>query len=301
MDERMADRRDTVAAAVPDIRRFALIIGAMKSGTTSLFEYLAAHPQVAPCSVKEPNFFSDRSFWDRGTDAYRRLWDWRPDVHRVALEASTAYTKSPAMGGVPERIREVDGQFRFLYIMRDPIERISSHLTHTAIDRGGSAHVGEEDFRWALMVSRYATQLAVYARHWPRDAILPLVYEGLAAEPGLTVRRALEFLDVSPDPMDVSVLERIHNTRVDLAAGLTVSRVVGSTALESLRRWIPAPVIRPLRRLVGRWKLQEVGLTGEQRARAVRALRPEVERLRTEWGVDTSYWDPSLTAGSDAE
>ena len=33
---------------------FAFIIGAMKSGTTSLFEILSQHPQVCPSKIKEP-------------------------------------------------------------------------------------------------------------------------------------------------------------------------------------------------------------------------------------------------------
>lgn len=39
------------------IDNFGLIIGTMKGGTTSLFNYLAQHPQVCPCSNKEPDFF----------------------------------------------------------------------------------------------------------------------------------------------------------------------------------------------------------------------------------------------------
>ncbi len=40
-------------------RRFAIVIGAMKSGTTSLFRHLGTHPEVLPCRVKEPKFVSD--------------------------------------------------------------------------------------------------------------------------------------------------------------------------------------------------------------------------------------------------
>ena len=48
---------------------FALIIGAMKSGTTSLFHLLAQHPEIAAASVKEPNYFSS-------DDVYSKGWDW---------------------------------------------------------------------------------------------------------------------------------------------------------------------------------------------------------------------------------
>jgi hypothetical protein len=45
------------------ITAFALIIGSMKSGTTSLFRYLAEHPELSPSTPKEPNFFSRE--WSR--------------------------------------------------------------------------------------------------------------------------------------------------------------------------------------------------------------------------------------------
>ena len=40
------------------MERYALIIGAMKAGTTTLFDHLAAHPAVAPSHPKEPGFFA---------------------------------------------------------------------------------------------------------------------------------------------------------------------------------------------------------------------------------------------------
>ena len=41
------------------IANFALIIGAMRCGTTSLFSYLSQHPEVAPSTPKEPDFFAN--------------------------------------------------------------------------------------------------------------------------------------------------------------------------------------------------------------------------------------------------
>ena len=54
----------------------------MKCGTTSLFSYLAEHPQIAPCSSKEPCFFSKEDNWKKGYEWYQQLWkskeiDWR--------------------------------------------------------------------------------------------------------------------------------------------------------------------------------------------------------------------------------
>ena len=51
-------------------KNFALIIGAMKSGTTSLFYYLTEHPEIAEAKDKEPHFFADDDKFAKGMDNY---------------------------------------------------------------------------------------------------------------------------------------------------------------------------------------------------------------------------------------
>ena len=278
------------------IDRFALVIGAMKSGTTSLFEYLAEHPAIAPCRLKEPDFFSDDDGWRQGLEGYSRLWDWRPEQHVVALEASTSYTMRPAIEGVPARISTLEGaDFRFIYLMRDPIERIESHLSHLATRRGGADRVGEEDFANAVQVSRYAMQLEPYAARWPRPSILPLTHEELRERPGSVVARVLAFLDLEEGTGSGAgggqAGGRAHNTRHQMAADQALSavleRIPGAAAIRAMT---PEPVRRTVRALVGRWVAHEVRLTEQQRHRAAVLLRDDLLRLKAEWGVDTSRW-----------
>ena len=98
---------------------FALIIGAMKSGTTSLFDILSQHPQICPSKTKEPDYFvQDRD--DKERESYLSLWNWNSNSHVVALESSVAYTKSPFITGVPERIKTSGlGKFKFIYMLRE--------------------------------------------------------------------------------------------------------------------------------------------------------------------------------------
>ena len=75
------------------IENFAIIIGAMKAGTTTLFDHLAAHPAIAPASPKEPGFFAFEEKFDAGLASYEALFDFDAESHKWALEASTDYTK----------------------------------------------------------------------------------------------------------------------------------------------------------------------------------------------------------------
>ena len=76
------------------MKRLALIVGAMRSGTTSLFHYLAAHPQVAASADKEPDYFSSDKVFARGPGWYEELFSFDPARHTIRLEASTNYSKA---------------------------------------------------------------------------------------------------------------------------------------------------------------------------------------------------------------
>ena len=47
-----------------------IIIGAAKSGTTTLYEYLCRHPQIFMSTPKEPDFFSLDQNYTKGIEWY---------------------------------------------------------------------------------------------------------------------------------------------------------------------------------------------------------------------------------------
>jgi len=102
------------------------VIGAMKSGTSSLHATLAAHPQIFMCRKKEPDYFIEQCNWSRGERWYLSLFARAGDKPIIG-ESSTGYTQAPRFHGVPQRIRGFRPDARFVYIMRDPIERTISH------------------------------------------------------------------------------------------------------------------------------------------------------------------------------
>ena len=106
--------------------RYALIIGAMKCATTSLFAYLAEHPAIAPATVKEPEFFSKHQGHRVDVARYEALFDFDPDRHRYAMEASTGYTKHGERGAAAA-MHAYGIRPRLVYVVRDPFARIESH------------------------------------------------------------------------------------------------------------------------------------------------------------------------------
>jgi len=78
-----------------------LVIGAMKTGTSSLYRYVRDHPQIFITRPKELRFFG--SNWDRGPDWYEQLFDGAENAVAIG-EASTEYSFYPYFPDVAARI-----------------------------------------------------------------------------------------------------------------------------------------------------------------------------------------------------
>ncbi|MEQ8521148.1 MAG: sulfotransferase [Vicingaceae bacterium] len=101
-----------------------IIIGAQKSGTSSLFTYLEQHPDVALSEIKELHYFDDH--YHLGMNKYKRhfpfLWS-----HKKCGEASPYYFFHPS---VPKRIHQSLKGTKFIVMLRDPVKRAYSHYKH---------------------------------------------------------------------------------------------------------------------------------------------------------------------------
>lgn len=103
-----------------------VIVGAMKSGTTSLFHYLASHPQVVPPQYKEIHFFDNA--YRKGVDWYRRHFPLRATMklksNSITGESSPYYMLHPR---APKRMYDVIPDAKLIFLLRDPVERAISH------------------------------------------------------------------------------------------------------------------------------------------------------------------------------
>lgn len=160
----------------------ALVIGATKAGTTSLFHYLSVHPQVYMHQQKELRFFSDPERFVRGVQWYRNEFAAAGD--RVAMESSNAYTRDPVYPGVPERIAAVCPDVRLVYVVRDPMARLESHYRHRLAmgrewrDPDTAVRV-EPSY---VAASLYGYQLSLHLQHVPVERVIVLESERLFDE-----------------------------------------------------------------------------------------------------------------------
>lgn len=232
----------------PTARNF-IVIGAMKAGTTTLFELLAQHPALCRTWAETPgmSFTKEINYFRR---LYRKgdtplHYDWRfpfdPAKHVWTLEASPNYSKWPINKGIPRRIASLGGETKLAYILREPIDRIESHLAHM-LRRGKIRHV-----RHCICTSRYAMQLDKFTPFFSRDDILLLDFEQLRRNPAAILAQVCDFLGIDHfAPTSVvhnkrSIKFRLDaKQRADFAEMLRpdVQRLISHYGFSPAERWL---------------------------------------------------------------
>jgi hypothetical protein len=205
------------AGHAPTKKPNLFVIGAMKCGTTSLHCHLDSHPAIFMSRIKEPGYFVRELNWTRGESWYRGLFAGAGEAAFVG-ESSTHYTKLPTHQGVAGRIAGFSPEARFIYIMRDPVDRCVSHYWHQVRSKsrqGGERRDMPEAFRGDgryLAYSNYAMQLRPYFDRFGRDRVLTLTLEELSADGAGVMRRIYRWLGISPDVNPPSCATPLHAT-----------------------------------------------------------------------------------------
>lgn len=283
------------------IEHFTLIFGAMKCGTTSLFNYLAEHPQVSGCKAKEPNFFTHEKSWKKGFGYYQDLWNFDDKVHRTAVEASINYSKIPSLPNAAERIYQMSQEnkltFKLIYIIRNPVERVVSHCTHDLEEQWSIRYkqpiVCGIPYP-AIEVSKYAMQLDEYFKRFSPQDILLLNADDLRKEPGIVLKQVCDFIGIDDD-FEFPNLGKQHN--------ISTGKMITNSAWPTFNKYVASPLIsylprnrrEPMMTAVQSWfstglVQEKFQLTEEQYTFVLEELRDDLRRLQQVYGVDINRW-----------
>ncbi len=161
-----------------------IIVGAMKCGTTTLHEQLAAQPGIFMTTPKEPNYFSDDEVHARGPDWYADLFGGAGPGD-IAGEASTHYTKRPTHPDTVERMAALTGTPRLIYMIRDPVARAVSHYIHgwSRGDMTGTATQAFDRHPELVEYGLYGRQIAPFVDRFGVGAVMLTSLEQMKAGP----------------------------------------------------------------------------------------------------------------------
>jgi hypothetical protein len=278
------------------IKNFALIIGAMKCGTTSLFNILAQHPQVSPCCFKEPAFFAFNKRFSKGIDYYQSLWNWKPEQHKIALEASTGYTKKHFTDlNAAENIAKfkTKANFKFIYIIRNPIKRIESQCNHAI----SSENKKSEDMISNLIdleiinTSKYSWQIAEYYERFSANDIMLLDFDDLKSISLTWIQGICRFLEIN-DSYEFKEQKNIYHdsSKKQLTKSWSELNIPMKKNISYLSSKMPFKYKQMIHNTFGSKRAVPFRLSEEQKRYIIAELKDDIQRLRINYEFDISKW-----------
>ena len=290
------------------------IIGAAKSGTTSLFNIIAQHPEVYASPKKEIRFFSNNDRYQNGVEWYQETHFPGAKNFPVRSEATPAYLTWSQK--VAPRIKALyeERPVKFAAIFRDPVKRAYSHYWHRV--RQGDEDprrlsfaeaIHTEDQRitdnWQRLeyegnglfgyfrAGCYATRLKPYIDTFPRKNFFFMLQEDLYKDFQANIKKLAHFLEVDDAfsfksvQINESVVPRSQNI-YHLFNDLKKSKIKNFLKLfvnSSIRKWLRKDgLMKPFN-----YPPMEIGIKMELYAR----YAEEIEQLEGIIGRDLSSWN----------
>ncbi|MEO0377748.1 MAG: sulfotransferase domain-containing protein [Cyanobacteria bacterium P01_A01_bin.17] len=189
---------------------------------------------------------------------------------------------------VVKRIAQVErAEFRFIYIMRNPIDRIQSQMQHELADGVLQEAVVTEE---QIAFSKYAMQLDTFAEAFGRDRLHLLLLEDLKQDPVSELRRLCEFLDIDVDYRFQTTAE-VRNSREDPSVKLHpwVKKLYRVPAVNALSGLMPSAMKEKLYRPLANPQTFDVCLSEQQRADLWVQLKPDLERLEADYNFNVLH------------
>lgn len=276
-----------------------IVIGAMKSGTSSLYRWLGEQPELELPPLKEPHFFSRDEVWRRGLPWYLDLFPVAPG--KLVGEASTTYTNPDHCRAAAARMASVVPDARLVYLLRHPVERLRSHYRHAVLR--GEEHLslaevlGDPENRY-LRRSLYHDCLAPYLEVFDRSQICVVRFEDLVSDEAPAWPIVLGHLGLAPRPRPGEA----YNVSAEKSHYTALMRRIWNSPLRAHMAKVPAPVRHRFRGLLVRQ-----GPAYDARLQASEVPIPEavtapiwsdIERLERWLGLGHPLWERSAEAST---
>lgn len=211
------------------------VVGAARSGTTSLYNYLKQHPEIYLSPIKEPNYFAKDVDTSKFIKPFRKSLkinldkytkdSMKKEVHQAWIKDFKQYIKlfknvkkEKAIGEIStvylfskvasKEIFRFNPNAKIIIILREPVERAFSHYKmdfNSKITKESIKELVKKDDNknavWGtrslcLESSEYYKQVKRYLKIFPKKNIKIFFFEDLKKNPEKFVKKVYRFLEV---------------------------------------------------------------------------------------------------------
>ena len=272
-----------------------IIGGAPKCGTSSLYFWLADHPQLCPSPVKETNYFGDkvnpsnkeRNFIENGTEAYGHFFK-QCSVESLAYEASSHYLYDE---NALQHLTTLPTNPKFIFILRDPLAQIYSHfrMLRYRVKRFD----GDLETYLKRSDSTFQTEYAFYLKKWfekiGEERILVLVFEDLMKNKVQNLKKVSDFLGVDATFFEDFDFQH-RNETVAIKSGW-----LHKTGLK-LQPLVPTAIQKALVPIYLKFNSNALPKKSDKEVETLKTLASHKERIIAELNaflpdLDVSYWN----------
>ena len=183
-----------------------IIIGAQKSGTSSLYYYLSQHPRLKMSVEKEIHYYNYYLQHGKGLGWYKSFFPLRLRSHgKKTGEASPNYLYSEK---APAELKKDLADVKLLVLLRNPIERAySEYNMHVRQlkrkdfpasfeEALSNDNLSLEGSRLYLIRGLYAERIKNWLKYFNRDQFLFIKSEDFFKDPKKTLNDVYEFLEI---------------------------------------------------------------------------------------------------------
>lgn len=266
-----------------------LIPGAPKAGSSTLYQFLSAHPQILMSDKKEPDFFCGN--WGLGLPFYEGCFaDYRGET--AIGEATVAYMADPV---APGRIHQVLPDVKLIFALREPVSRAVSHYwwrVNTNVETRVLDEVLASDDNYPVEYGLYYTQISRYLELFPMSQMHFVFTEDMARDLDAVIRSTAEFLGVDTGAR----LDARPSNQARAARSRTATSLLSRASTWQLKELAPRRVRSMASKTVGALarantkSFRAPPLRPDQRQLLSETFLPEIEGLERLLDRDLADW-----------
>jgi len=277
------------------------IVGAQKSGTTSLLKYLGQHPKIQGQEDKEFSFFTEEKLYKLGLDYnIKRSFG---DLNSKDLLIKQVELSQSLIG--LERLKNHNPKVKLIFIVRNPVDRFyssynmqvsSGYIQESLSSVLSKIENGENHLYKKMFVTRsdYTKALRNIYTYFPKEQLKILLFEDLKKNPAKVVSEVISYLNHSEFKLqDTEIYNKTKQSSKLLSHLLHLIKLESNPLKRLVRKILPIKIYRNMGKRISDIPLKDKifdELSSENRLRINKLVGKIVDETEQLSGIDLGIW-----------